>query len=213
MPDSDKPHRLTYVDVISKLTVSAAAAVAACLGVLWSRDSSDRNRDLLEKQTKNQVRSVDLQDRLYQAQVAGNMMPYLNCKSPLSSMGLQVTHNAAPMYEVDAVDALAPCAKTPEEQMRCARLRQAAQGREIKLAFLRHLQNAEDYFHVGLDEAAANEYQLAYEGLPAEYDRLVNHDAAKRAKQSLSDEQFHAAAQFFISAFDKIPNDIELGRK
>src|SRR5947209_6386142 len=116
--DLSAKHWLDYFDVFAKVAFSIAAVIATLLGGIWTRAANHRSQELIERQTKNQIQAIELQDRASQAQAAWSVMPYLNCKSSLSTMALKVTHDAAPMYEVDAATALLPCAKTPAERTR-----------------------------------------------------------------------------------------------
>src|SRR5436305_1775877 len=74
-------HWLDYFDIFAKVVFSLAAAIATFLGVVWTREINHRNQELVERQTKNQIQGIELQDRASQAQAAWSVMPYLNCES------------------------------------------------------------------------------------------------------------------------------------
>jgi hypothetical protein len=204
-------HWLDYFDVGASIILAFAAMIATWTGVLWTRDNNRRNQELLQhqqellqRQVDDQITSRRLQTKASEAQVMASMMPFLNCKQTLSTTALRVVEHAAPGLSLEAANILAACAKTPQDRLRVQELRQSAQRREIRIEFLRLLSNAADYLEVGSDRDAAEEFDDAYQVLPHEYEKYVDHAAARRAKEALSQGHNHEAAQFFESAFKNI---------
>jgi hypothetical protein len=206
MQDDSRPkkHALDFV-------LAFVAVVATWTGVLWTRDNNRRSQELLQhqqellkRQVDDQITSRKLQTKVSEAQVMATMMPYLACNQHLSVTALHVVEHAAPGLALEAANTLVGCAKTPQQRAEVQELRHSAQQQKIKAEFLRLLSNAADYFEVGSDRDAAEEYDQAYQVLPREYEKAVDHSAAGRAREALSQGRNHEAAQLFETAFKNI---------
>jgi len=213
MGDQDKApprkHLLDFVDVAAKIVLSIAAVWAAYRGAEWNRDANERNGKLVSRQTDNQLESLNIQKDLLQIQMASSMMPYFNCKNPLSKMALNVLQRGNSRHVVDAANALLLCARTPTERAVLQEVRQSAQQREIQFAFFQHLENAYDYAGAHLYQDASHEFYLAYMGLPVELDRTVEPNDADKALQAYLQSKYEEAVESFKRAFSRVPQSLE----
>jgi hypothetical protein len=128
----------------------------------------------------------------------------MKCQSPQWIMALEIVNTGAPSYAVDASNIFARCAKTTEERIQAAKLREDAEKIELRSVFLLRLANAREYRRVGLDSDAAVEYDKAYNALPLQYEKFVDHNAAENGRSALRSSRFREAADLFELAFAKI---------
>lgn len=206
-----KKHWLDYLNVGATIALAIVAAIATRTGMQWTHNDNQLNQELLkhqqellQRQVDDQVTSRKLQTKISETQVMASMMPYLTCNHRLSTTALHVVEYAAPGLSLEAANALVACAKTPQESARVQELRQSAQRQKIQAEFLSLLSNAADYLQVGSDRDAAEQYVQAYQLLPSQYEKLVDHEAARQAREALVQGHNHEAAQRFGIAFKNI---------